>query len=332
MKRLALSLIVLFVFGSLSGCLLPSTFKEGFIIDRKLQDEAVRNAARNSSNAVDFASKIYNEKSKQTFDNHVVAETPMTERADYKLWATDFFRIYCDEKSGTLKQWQFNRAGVAYSNTRGIGKKIITCENGNIVDSVLIYETYKRDSTVYPYETNVTFAEGSFLKDFIDRNFLHGFVSSNGVVTFPFTRIYDPSAKFKLLSDDYTLIFDFANNTNKPVEINLFNSYVIINGSRYDLGFEKGRHGQELIDWTFYSWGKDSQGVFVGQEGSKLGKLRFNPGQKLHGEFRFKIPGITAITAADMKNLAFVIDGINCDNFKETDYFTQNKKLFERGY
>jgi len=332
MKRLVLPVVTFFVTVNLSGCLLPSTFKEGFIVDRKLQEETARNAARNSKGAVDFASKIYNEKSKQAFVDHVITETPLSEKLDYRLWATDFFRIYCNEKGGNLNQWQFDRSASAYSYTRGVGKKIITCEKANNADSLLLYEAYKRDSNVYPYETNVTFANGTFLKEFLDKNYLYGFVSSNGVVTFPITRIYDPAAKFKFVSDDYTVFFDYENTTNKPVEINLFNSYVTINGSKYDLGFEKGRQGQEVINWTFYSWGQESYGVFVGQEGSKLGKLRFNPGQKLRGEFKFKIPGKTQILEKDMDSFSFVIDGINCDNFKKTDYFTQNKKTFEKGY
>jgi len=332
MKRLVLLAFASFLSINLSGCLLPSTFKEGFIVDRKLQEGAARNVAKNSTDILDYASKIYNEKPKQAYNDHVTPETPLSEKLDYRLWATDFFRIYCNEKAGTLNQWQFDRSANAYSYTRGVGKKIISCEKENNIESLLLYEAYKRDSTVYPYETNVTFANSTFLNDFLNKNLLYGFVSSNGVVTFPMTRIYDPSAKFKFVSDQYNVIFNYENNTNKPVDINLFNSYVTINGSKYDLGFEKGRQGQDVIDWSFYSWGQESQGVFVGQEGSKLGKLRFNPGQKLRGEFKFKIPGRTEINEKDMNNFVFVIDGINCDNFKKSDYFTQNKKPFEKGY
>lgn len=328
MNRLVLLAIASLIAINVSGCASPSVFKEGFIVDGKVQEAAASNAAKSSTGILDYASKIYREKPKQTYGDHVVTETSLTEKLDYRLLATDFFRIYCNEKTGILKQWQFNSNATAYSYARGVGRKVIACEKGDGIDSLLLYETDKSDSAALPYETNVIFANGTLLNDFIERNRLYGFESSNGLVTFPMSRIYDPSAKFKYFSDQYAVIFNYENDTNKPVDINLFNSYVTINGSKYTLDFEKGTQGQDVIDWTFYSSDKDSQGVFVGQEGSTSGKLRFNPGQKLNGEFKFRIPGRTEISEKDMADFVFVIDGITCDHFKKIDYFTQNKKSF----
>ena len=124
----------------------------------------------------------------------------------------------------------------------------------------------------------------------------------------------------------YTVIFNFHNTTSRPVEINLLNSYATINGSKYDLGFDKGRSGKDVISRKNYSWGAESQGVFVGENGSHLGKLRFNPGQMIRGEFRFHIPGLNKLSEEDMKNFAPQLDSIASDDFKLASYYDLNKK------
>ncbi len=151
---------------------------------------------------------------------------------------------------------------------------------------------------------------------------MQGYSSKNGIIIFPSNGIYDKSPS---ISDRYTVIFNYQNNTNQPVEINLFNSFVTIKGTKYNLGFKTGRDGQDIIDWTFYSNGHESNGVFVGPEGSKLSKLRFNPGQRLYGEFEFKIPGKTKFFEKDIDGFVFQLDGIQCDEFKKVSYYEVSK-------
>lgn len=286
-----------------------------------MQETTVKSIASTSSNVVEFASKIYNKQPIKSGPDFITADTDITDKKSTQYWESDFFKVYCNEKNGKLYRWNANRNNYAFRGFYGYSKNITTCEINNKVESSLIYEWYSSNSTVYPYEVIKTFSNNNYLLSFFDNNKLHGYTSSNSIVTFP--EVYISSKNN--YNDLYSIIFNYNNNTNKPVEINLFNSYVTINGAKYSLAFDKGRNGQDTVEWLFYSWNNESYGVFVGQEGSKLGKLRFNPGQKLYGEFKFKIPGLTKISAEDMNSFEFFIDGIKSNNFKKMPYYEANK-------
>lgn len=310
---------------NLSSC--SPVFKQGLVTDSGLQEASVRHIAKNSTGIIDYVAKIYNIKPLESFGDHVVTEAPISENLDYRFKATDFFRIYCNEKDGNLYQWRLDISPPSLDAiTRDAGRYIIVCENAKKIDSVLLYEAYQSNSLNKTYTTVVTFATKDYLDGFLNKNHLYGFESSNGMVMFPSTGIYDPAEKFRKDSDAYFINFNYENKTKNTVDMSLFNSYAIINGTKYELGPKKGWIERKDIDPGFFSKIKASIGVFNGQEDNRSGMLRLLPGQKITGELKFSIQGRTAITESDMNSFILVIDGIKYENFKKIDYFTKNKK------
>lgn len=318
----------------LSACssLAPSKFKEGLVVNNQVQYAIIEDIARSSRDALDFSSKVYIRPSdKKDPDAHVVekfwvGDKSFVDQKRYNNEDRQVFSTYCKSKNGEMFQWDADGGTTQYGQFRGINKRFITCEVNSEIESALLHESYGRESTVYPFETFTTYANGSYVEKLFKEGKVKGYMSSNGMITLPQTRLYDTADKVRFVSDTYTVIFNFHNTTSRPVEINLLNSYATVSGSRYDLGFDKGRAGKDIISWKSYSWGTESQGVFVGEDGSHLGKLRFNPGQKIKGEFSFHIPGLTKLTAEDMNNFALQLDGIDCDGFRLVSYYDLNKK------
>lgn len=318
----------------LSACssLAPVKFKEGLVVNNQVQYAQIEAIAHSSRDAVDFASKVYSPKSDKNdpgslmVDKFLVADRSFIDKKNYSMDDRQVFRTYCNSKHGEVFQWDADNSASQYGLFRGINKRFITCEINSRIESALLHESYGRSSTLMPFETFTTFANGSYIEKLFKEGKVQGYASSNGIITLPQTKIYDTEDKARFVSDTYTVIFSFQNTTSRPVEINLLNSYATINGSRYDLGFDKGSSGKDVISWKNYSWGTESQGVFVGEDGSRLGKLRFNPGQKLRGEFSFRIPGLTKLSDEDMKSFALQFDSITCDGFKLVSYYDLNKK------
>lgn len=318
----------------LSACtsLAPAKFKEGLIVNNQIQYANIEAIARSSRDAVDFASKVYirpsdkKEPGAHIVEKFWVADKSFVDQKRYNNEDRQVFSTYCKSKNGELFQWDTDSGSTFYGRFRGINKRFITCEVNSEIESALLHESYGRDSTVYPFETFTTFANGSYVEKLFTEGKVKGYTSSNGMITLPQTKLYDPTDRFRSASDSYSVIFNFQNTTSRPIEINLLNSYVMVNGSRYDLGFDKGRAGKDVISWKNYSSDDESQGVFVGENGSHLGKLRFNPGQKMTGEFSFHIPGLTKLSAEDVNKFALQLDGINCDGFKLVSYYDLNKK------
>jgi hypothetical protein len=312
--------------------LAPVKFKEGLVVNNQVQYTNIEDLARSSSNAVDFASKVYIGKSdKKDADSYVVdkfwvADKSYVDQKRYNKEDRQVFSTYCKSKNGEIFQWDADSRTSQYGQFRGINKRFVTCEVNSEIESAMIHESYGRDSTVFPFETFTTFANGIYVEKLFREGKVKGYTSSNGIITLPQSKLYDTADKVRFVSDTFTVIFNYQNTSTRPVEINLMNSYATINGSRYDLGFDKGRSGKDVISWKSYSGGAESQGVFVGDNGSQLGKLRFNPGQMLQGEFSFHIPGLTKLSAEDMKTFALQFDGIACDGFQLVSYYDLNKK------
>lgn len=322
-KKLVTVLGIAMVMG---GC--AKTYREGLIIDRKLQESQLKQIASSSNNVIDYATQLYIAEPKSKGTDYVTVARDISERPHFNYWESDFIKHYCNDKSGSLYQWYVSRNDYAYGGFRGVNKQLVTCEKNNKIDSAIIYEWYTRDSQAFPYEVYKTFATGDYTYNLLEKSKLSGYKSSNSVLTFPSTRVYDPNSKFQFVHDGYTFIFDYKNNTKKPVEINLLNSSVTINGVKYDMGFEKNRNGQDIIDWTFYN-NNEANNVFVGEEGTKLSKLKFNPGQHLYGEFKIKIPGVTKITEEDLKTVIVQLDNIICENFNKISYYDAGKTQFK---
>lgn len=326
LRWLKFVVVVGFGMAFLNACAVAPTYKEGLIINNKLQEAQVKAIANASTDFVEFAGKIYAKPPIEKGLDHVTVNEVLSDVGIEDYWDNHFYKVYCSEKGGELLKWSANRNFYAF-NFRGLSKKIVACEKDNAVESVLLYESYTRQSTVFPYEVVTTYAKGTYLQKFIEDNKLEGYVSKNGFITFPMSRIFDKSGA---ATDSYTVIFNYQNNSNQPVEINLINSYVTIGGTKYNLSFT-APDGKEIIEWTFYRYDQESVGVFAGPEGNKQSKLRFNPGQPLYGEFRFKIPGKTKIFEKDMDNFVFNVDGIPCDQFSKVSYYDASKSEFSTG-
>lgn len=311
----------------MSACsLAPTKFKEGIILNNQIQNAGIDSIARTSSDVIDFARNIYiNQAEKKDADSVVVEKFPVADKnfVDQKMYEIvdrQIFSKYCNAKNGNIYQWDTDRNTTEYGLFRGINKRIITCEINSKIEAALLHESFSKDSSIYPYETFTTYANGRYIDKIFEEGKVKGFSSSNGILTIPQIKIHDPSSKFNSESDIYKVSFKYKNTTSQPVEINFINSYVMLNGIRYELG----RYGKETISWSSYN--NLNQNVFAGEKNDFRSKLKFNPGQKFEGEFKMVIPGLTRLTEVDMNNLVVQLDGITCDGFKMVTYYDVNKK------
>lgn|GEM_PF-4259954 len=309
---LSMSLFIIFMY----GCITPY-FKEGILKDNKIQQEYIQNLTIQSSDIFDFIQKIYVTPPVIEGDYMVVSKT-FSNRSSVDYWDTDVFKKYCDSKNGKLFSLRINRNFYAFSGFNGISKALYTCEINKEVDAALIYEVYGRGygySGQYPYEIYKKYAKKEGFYKLIGEFKLEGFTSDKKVITLPATLINK-----KHISDQYSFLFYYKNDTDKPQTFDFLNSsYITIKGVRYDIDFS---YGNEPINWLFYQWADSSNyGVFVGEEGKKLSKLKFNPAQKIYGEVTFKIPGLTSLKEEDLSDLIIIIDGRTYTNFKKMSYY-----------
>lgn len=314
-KVLTLSMFLLIIF--MYGCITPY-FKEGVLKDNRIQQEYIQNLAKQSSDIFDFIQKIY-ATSPIVEGEYMVVSKAISERSSLNYWDTNVFREYCNSKNGKLFSLSFNRNYYAFSGFNGISKAFYTCEINNEIDAALIYEVYGRGyaySGQYPYEIYKKYTKKEGFYKLISEFKLEGFTSDNKIITIPATQVN----KKHVISDQYSFLFYYKNNTDKPQTFDFLNSsYVTIRGVKYDINFSDGK---EPINWLFYQWADASNyGVFVGEEGKKLSKLRFNPTQKIYGEVAFRIPGLTSLKEEDLSDFVIVIDGKAYTNFKKMSYY-----------
>lgn len=331
MKSVNFTICILTILFTLNGCLLSSSYKEGLLVSngplssQTLNKQAVANIAKNSKDIIDYCNNIHTNKPEVEFDDRYKEQHTLTGRFSYDGYLdTDFYTTYCGAKNGKLMESHYGGLIVANSKAAGLGRRILSCEINDKIESVMTSVIYDYDTKSFPYETQVYFGNESYLSDFIKSNKLYGYESSNKMIVFPSSLVSNYENNEEISVTRFSVLFNYENNSKKPVDINLFNSYLVIDGAKYDLGFERDKNGNDFIHWTFYQGGKKSSGVLP----KNMAQLRFNPGQKLTGEFSFKIPGKSEMTEDEIKTLEIYIDGIKCADFKPIDYHSRNKKPF----
>jgi len=324
-NKKVMSCVLLFVVLLMYGCIGPY-FKEGVLRDNRIQEDYIQNTTKQSSDIFDFVQKIYATPpvSEGAF---MIVYKNVSENASLNYWDTDVFRKYCEAKNGDLFSITFTRNYYAFSGFNGISKVFYTCEINNDVDSTLIYEVYGRGpgySGPYQYEITKKYAKKDGFYKLMSEYKFEGYTSNNKVITLPATQVNKKHA----MSDQYSFIFYYKNDTDKPQTFDFLNSsYVNIKGIKYDIDFSSGSHKKDPINWLFYQWADASNyGVFVGDEGKKLSRLKFNPTQKIFGEITFKIPGFTSLKEDDLSDFVLVIDGKTYTNFKKITYYDLYKQ------
>lgn len=303
-----------------------SKFKEGIELNNQIQFSGIDAIASSSTDIIDFANRIYTRRNPKPVpgtievEKSLIATKSFIDRKEYKAEDRQILTSYCAARKGSVYQWDVDSKTHEYGLFRGVNKRFVTCEVDSQIESTLIYEAFSRDSTVYPYEVYTTFARGDYVEKLFEDNKIKGYKSSNGMITVPLTKITSPNDRIKFISNSYTVYFSYQNTTAQPVEIDLNNSYAVLNGAKYAISFEK-----EHV-WNRYVENTENAGVFVGNHNKKhMTVLRFNPGQKLSGELSFNIPGVTKLTRADMESLEIHFDGNKCANFKLVPYYELSK-------
>lgn len=299
-KGIVWGLLCLLVISICFGCkIFRSAYKDGILVDRKIQENKVRELANSSKDIIEFAYKTYVGPFEEHSSIHVRAKASGSQNSyNFGFFLeTDIFKIFCSEKNGKLYQW-----GLGGYELRGrVNAKMFTCERNGDVDSILLYESKAIRSEANPYLLEARFGTKAYFQEYISKNQLHGFMSSNGVITFPSSRIYHPSIPYQLISDRYTVRLYLKNNEKTPIDVNIHNSYVLINGTQYDLKFDSS-------------------------DNRNVSKLHLNPGQEIDENINFKIPGLTKIDLDSMKNIIFQLDSIRCANFKQINYYDHHKR------
>lgn len=319
-------IVVVASLSTLLGCgIFEPRYKEGLLVGQNLQEDQVKVLAKDSSDSIDFASKIYTKPAIARSNDHLKPESIITDRLTYNIWEKEFFKIYCTEKGGELFYWLVNRNHGAFSGFRGHSNEFLTCEKDGVVESAMLNEAYGRDSQTLPYEIQITYAASDYFKVALANKKLNGYISGNGILAFPSTAIFNAESKYQYVSDNYTVLFDYTNITQEPVEMDILKSTITIHGTKYNVIFDKSRDGKDQVDWNFYNDG-NSRDIFIGPEGRRHSKLRFNPGQRLYGEFKIKIPGRTKLSEQDIEKLTFNLDGIECKDFWFFSYYERYKK------
>lgn len=297
MRKGIIGFLFLLVISILFSCaIFRSPYKDGIWVDRKIQENKVRELASSSKDIIEFASKIYADPPRESSPEHFLAFAYGSKsRADFDFLETDIFKIFCQQKNGNLYAWSLNKYAGRF------GSMLFACERNNDVDSILLYESKASMNTAFPYLSEARFGTKTYFQEFVRKRKLHGFRSSNGIITFPSSRIHFPSVPYQVISEDYSVSIDLKNNEKKPVEIHILNSYVLINGSKYYLNFKSPENS------------------------NKFSKLRLNPGQTIQDKIDFTIPSLTKIELDSMKYFIFQLDSIRCDNFTKINYYDQQK-------
>lgn len=332
-KRSALLLICLLL---AVGCASTPVIKPDFMgADQSVNKDRIRHAAQSSQDIHSFVSQVYEKKlggdahettvdsvdSSSTTPNYDAVVAFMGVKTGTLPLRTHVyvFKTYCESKNGALNRWFFTRDDHAFTRIRGMSREFITCELKNQVAASLVFEVYAGSQKPnLPYITKTTFIDGIRFAEYMESNRLFGYQSSNGMITVPANVIIDPNSRVQVSSTRYAYFFNYRNNDSAPREINMLNSSVQLQGREYAVDYTYSR---EPIKWTSYEWGEKNVGVFTGEEGKKLTKLRFNPGQEMRGHVLFNIPGVTSLNEGDMASFVFNLDGNKAQIFKKTTYY-----------
>jgi len=336
-KMLAFLLISLVLTG---GCASTPVIKPDFIgADQKIEQDRVRQAAQTAPDIQLFASRIYaknlagdphettvdsvdSSKATPSYDEKVTFMGVNTGNLPIRTHL-NIFKTYCAAKNGTLYRWLVLRDDYAYFRVRGTSREFFTCEINNKVEASLVFEVYTGSSKPnLPYITKTTFIDGARFSEYMESNRLFGWQSANSMITIPGYVIAEPASGVPSNRSQYSFFFNFKNNDSVPREINMLNSSVQLKGKEYAVDYAYARNP---IHWTSYSWGEKNVGVFVGEEGKKLTKMRFNPGQEMSGHVLIKIPGGLSLNEGDMANFVFNLDGNKAQNFNKTAYYEMFK-------
>lgn len=301
-------------------------YKEGVMKDKVLQEAHIRSTAKTSQNITSFADNIYAKPQKAGVENAVLIDESFSAArlGDIRnYYDTTIFTTYCSEKGGLSYTWRVQRDWYAYSGMDGIAKTFVTCEIDGKVNAVLVYEENSRGSGYqgpYPFAQRRLLAPGEYFRDFIGKSRLEGFVSDNRMVTIPVFKVADPNVQ-SASSEKYPILFNYRNDTQNPVSIDMLNSYVTLNGAKYNVDF---KYNNKPIFWQD-TRDYNSSGIFVGEQGNKMTRLRFNPGQRLSGQVVCTIPGLSMIKEEDTANLTYVIDTFKCKGFKKMSFYELQK-------
>jgi len=323
-----------------SGCASSPVFKPEFMgADQQPNLERIRQAANSTSGIIPFVSKIYEEIIKE--DEHsmevdrVNSGSPVPHYDEFVQFMgikrvslplrfhLNVFKEYCGSKNGTAYQWLVIPDRYAYYYLHGYSQEFITCEvNKEVIAGLIFVVSTGKKNPNLPYITDTTFVDATRFAGYMKRNRLFGYRSSNGIIMIPGNVLTEPNAKIQYRSIQYGYFLDYKNGGNTPKEVNILNSSVKLNNKEYAIEY---KYLNEPIRWTSYSWGVKNEGVFVGEEGRRLTKLRFNPGQQLTGHVLFSIPGVDMMTENDLSSLVFILDGVKSQDFKKVTYYDQFK-------
>ena len=315
-----------------SGCASSPVFKPEFMgADQRPNLDRIRQTANTSSDIISFASKIYDEiieedehsmevdrvnsgSSEPHYDEFV--QFMGIKRVSLPLrFHLNVFKEYCGSKNGTAYRWLVKTTGFEYSNMYGNSQELITCEvKKEVVAGLFFVVSRGRKNPSLPYVTETTFVDAARFADYMKRNRLFGYRSSNGIFMIPGNVVLtEPNSKdqvrlanYAFLNTNYAFLIDYKNSGGTPREINYLNSSVQLNGKEYSVVYR-------------------NHGMFVDVEGGKETIRRLNPGQQLKSSVLFSIPGVDVITENDLSSFVFNLDGLKAQDFKRFEYYDQFK-------
>jgi hypothetical protein len=337
MRSMLLCVILLSLFsgcagmnrGSLSsgeGGMYGHSYQEGVMQNNILREGYVASVSKSSQDIFSFTRSIFGKTPNSSSDQFVLLDDGVADRVFGDIndsLDTNIFKIYCSEKGGEVFRWSILGDWHAYSGFRGLSKTFFTCEIEQQVRGVLLYEDFGRGPKYLgpsPYNLKLTIGTGKFFSDLIKEYKLEGFASANKMVTIPLAKLIEQKPKTEPTSDKYSLLFYFKNDTRKPVDINILDTYIIFNGKRYNVDFT---FRNEPIFWQSYD--HISTGLFVGEKNKTMAKLRFTPGQRFFGQVLFAIPGVATLREDDLKNLKFYLDKYECGDFRRISFYELQK-------
>jgi hypothetical protein len=293
----------------LSGCLGRQYFTEGVLIERNLQKEKIVQLANNSDNIVDFINEVYATPPQQIFENKFSTGYILSKTSKVNIWDLDIFKIYCSEKKGVMYKW------LSPEIPYGVISRIFyVCEIDGEINSALQCDVKRNENRkTFPYLVYVYYLEKDLLKKQLANKIeYNAFISSNNVARFLLK-----SGSYK---NDYLVEINYQNKTGSPKAINFNNLKVQVSGITYDVDFKS---------WESYFGGFRDYFV-VNNEKTDETKIKLNPNQSIQScVMNISIPGLSLKNESDFKDIIFILDDVECNNFAKTSlYSIQKDRVF----
>jgi len=306
---------IIFVVILFSGCSSSPYFREGVFNEQGLQTEYVKSLVKPSTDIFTFIDSVYAVKTEK-YSEHIVLVEPWEYTQNYLRNRQDVdisnynspkvYGVYCSAKGGMLYYWK------RYSDEYNFDK-LFVCEIDGKVDSASVYRIIQEGSldSQFPFRIKTMFVTKNWFEDYLKNTKTETFVSDNNELLLKY--LYSDSSG----RNQYSARITFENKAKTPMEINLLNSKIIVNGAEYSVDYKRS-YDNKRVEWKHYN----HLDLFVRDD--TFTKMKLNPGEVFSAGITFMVPGLKE---NDFKDMIFMFDNIKFSGFQVKTYYEIDRLL-----